>query len=289
MIPSNKVLSIIIVVAISTILLSSSMVSGLIKTASIKIGIPLHLDNARLIQEVLAIKHITKTAGNQTTSTQGKAGGHATSRSSSGVYSPTGGCIPGGTECVPCDPGLPGGDCVWSSDWHPSCIIPNHPPGCVEARSGSTMGGGPPPKTLPLPTTASGKGLNLAKVKVALQGLETKGLIPLNTAKIFNSVLEGKASKSDRAALAFRICDSKLLFSKLKSKCDKLKSFNQPTPTGTIHPHNPIVGIVEACEANSACNAIVEDILDSLQDIFSPGSGTPSPYKERCGLGYLPC
>jgi hypothetical protein len=272
MIPSNKVLSIIIVGAISTILLSSSMVSGLIRTASIKVGISLHLDNVHLIQEALAKKHIIKTGSNQTTSTQGKAGGHATSRSISGVYSPTGGCVPGGKECIPCDPGLPGADCVWSGDWHPSCIVPHYPQGCVETRSGSTMGGGSPPKTLPLPTTAMGKGLN----QKGLQELETKGLIPLNATKTFTSVLEGKASKSDRAALAFRICDSKLSFSnsELKSKCDKLKSFNQPTPTkGTIQPTPPTIAhpIVD-CAKSAVCSAIVSWVIGKVLDALSDGN-----------------
>ena len=32
--------------------------------------------------------------------------------------SPTGGCIPSiKTQCVPCDPGLPGGDCILEDDW----------------------------------------------------------------------------------------------------------------------------------------------------------------------------
>jgi hypothetical protein len=47
------------------------------------------------------------------------------------VYSPSGGCVPGGTICSPCDPGLgypyhrsPGSsDCIPSDDWHPSCHI----------------------------------------------------------------------------------------------------------------------------------------------------------------------
>lgn len=38
------------------------------------------------------------------------------------VTSPTGGCIPGGPTCVPCDPGLGriGAYCIPSSDWKPS-------------------------------------------------------------------------------------------------------------------------------------------------------------------------
>jgi hypothetical protein len=85
-----------------------------------------------------------------------------------------GGCVPGGTKCVPCDPGLAryGANCVWSTDWHPSSTI-------LSQGNPVKTASGPLPKTLPLPTAANGKGL--------LQGLETKGLIPLNTTKIFLS------------------------------------------------------------------------------------------------------
>ena len=40
------------------------------------------------------------------------------------VFSPTGGCVPGGTTCLPCDPGLPGANCIPSGDWHPSSNAP---------------------------------------------------------------------------------------------------------------------------------------------------------------------
>jgi hypothetical protein len=38
-----------------------------------------------------------------------------------GVYSPTGGCVPGGSTCIPCDPGLAsrGANCIPSGDWRP--------------------------------------------------------------------------------------------------------------------------------------------------------------------------
>jgi hypothetical protein len=43
------------------------------------------------------------------------------SKTSQRGFSPTGGCIPGGTTCIPCDPGLAthGANCIPSGDWHP--------------------------------------------------------------------------------------------------------------------------------------------------------------------------
>jgi hypothetical protein len=42
------------------------------------------------------------------------------------LYSPTGGCIPGGNTCVPCDIGLAriGANCIPSGDWHPRNGLP---------------------------------------------------------------------------------------------------------------------------------------------------------------------
>jgi hypothetical protein len=40
------------------------------------------------------------------------------------VFSPTEGCVPGGTTCLPCDPGLPGANCIPSDDWRPSSNAP---------------------------------------------------------------------------------------------------------------------------------------------------------------------
>jgi hypothetical protein len=42
------------------------------------------------------------------------------------LYSPTGGCIPGGSTCVPCDIGLAriGANCIPSGDWHPTNGLP---------------------------------------------------------------------------------------------------------------------------------------------------------------------
>jgi hypothetical protein len=43
------------------------------------------------------------------------------SKMSQRAFSPTGGCVPGGTTCIPCDPGLAthGANCIPSGDWHP--------------------------------------------------------------------------------------------------------------------------------------------------------------------------
>jgi hypothetical protein len=40
-------------------------------------------------------------------------------KTSQRAFSPTGGCVPGGTTCIPCDPGLAthGANCIPSSDW----------------------------------------------------------------------------------------------------------------------------------------------------------------------------
>jgi hypothetical protein len=42
------------------------------------------------------------------------------------LYSPTGGCIPGGSTCIPCDIGLAriGANCIPSGDWHPRNGLP---------------------------------------------------------------------------------------------------------------------------------------------------------------------
>jgi hypothetical protein len=42
------------------------------------------------------------------------------------VFSPTGGCVPFGPTCIPCDPGLPSSttDCIPSGDWRPSGNAP---------------------------------------------------------------------------------------------------------------------------------------------------------------------
>jgi hypothetical protein len=43
-----------------------------------------------------------------------------------GIYSPTGGCVPGGSTCIPCDIGLAriGANCIPSGDWHPTNGLP---------------------------------------------------------------------------------------------------------------------------------------------------------------------
>jgi hypothetical protein len=64
------------------------------------------------------------------------------------VFSPTGGCIPGGSRCSPCDPGLPGADCIRSGDWLPSCSAIGGgtkklgPPDCINTAGGGGSGGG---------------------------------------------------------------------------------------------------------------------------------------------------
>jgi hypothetical protein len=42
-------------------------------------------------------------------------------KTSQRAFSPTGGCVPGGTTCIPCDPGLAthGANCIPSGDWRP--------------------------------------------------------------------------------------------------------------------------------------------------------------------------
>jgi hypothetical protein len=58
--------------------------------------------------------------GNNTTN-NGTSIGMKAARGLNGVYSPTGGCIPGGNTCVPCDIGLAriGANCIPSGDWRP--------------------------------------------------------------------------------------------------------------------------------------------------------------------------
>jgi hypothetical protein len=58
--------------------------------------------------------------GNNTTN-NGTSLGMKAARGLNGVYSPTGGCIPGGSTCVPCDIGLAriGANCIPSGDWRP--------------------------------------------------------------------------------------------------------------------------------------------------------------------------
>jgi hypothetical protein len=55
------------------------------------------------------------------------------------TFSPTGGCIPGGTTCIPCDIGLAriGANCIPSGDWHPGL--------------GTELGGGGTPPTVQPP------------------------------------------------------------------------------------------------------------------------------------------
>ena len=74
--------------------------------------------------------------------------------------SPTGGCIPFiRNNCVPCDPGLPGGDCIPSSDWPPlrttdeggSLVTPTPtvPPGKPLIGELTPEGGGTQPEMQP--------------------------------------------------------------------------------------------------------------------------------------------
>jgi hypothetical protein len=66
------------------------------------------------------------------------------------VYSPTGGCIPGGSTCVPCDIGLSriGANCIPSGDWHPTNGLP--PLSTLQQQQQPT----PPPSTTTLPPSA---------------------------------------------------------------------------------------------------------------------------------------
>ena len=74
--------------------------------------------------------------------------------------SPTGGCVPYiRNNCVPCDPGLPGGDCMPSSDWPPprttdegTLLVtptPTVPPGKPPIGELTPEGGGTQPETQP--------------------------------------------------------------------------------------------------------------------------------------------
>lgn len=95
--------------------------------------------------------------------------------------SPTGGCIPTiKTECVPCDPGLPGGDCILEDDWettigttaakkpHACCKYPNPPPPPTNHVVKGPQGGEaeqPPateeaPQVAPPPTCLAGQELD---------------------------------------------------------------------------------------------------------------------------------
>jgi hypothetical protein len=62
-----------------------------------------------------------------------------------GGSSPTGGCVPGGNTCVPCDIGLAthGANCIPSGDWHPG-----------GSRTGTELGGGGGPSTVQQPPPA---------------------------------------------------------------------------------------------------------------------------------------
>ena len=75
-------------------------------------------------------------------SVKGNANPLLPSSTSQRLFSPTGGCVPGGTTCLPCDPGLPGANCIPSGDWHPSSNVGG---GASEGR------GGAPPSTTTCP------------------------------------------------------------------------------------------------------------------------------------------
>jgi hypothetical protein len=66
------------------------------------------------------------------------------------LYSPTGGCIPGGSTCVPCDIGLTriGANCIPSGDWHPTNGLP--PSSTLQQQQPTT----PPSTSTTLPTSA---------------------------------------------------------------------------------------------------------------------------------------
>ena len=83
----------------------------------------------------------TSNSTNNTTTTAMKA--------TRGVYSPTGGCIPGGSTCVPCDIGLAriGANCIPSGDWHPTNGLP--PLSTLQQQQPT-----PPPSTNTLPPSA---------------------------------------------------------------------------------------------------------------------------------------
>ena len=74
------------------------------------------------------------------------------------VYSPTGGCVPFGPTCIPCDLGLPGGDCIPSGDWRPSSNAPGGgsatPPNVPPPAQGGVIEQ-PPSNVAPPPSPSS--------------------------------------------------------------------------------------------------------------------------------------
>jgi hypothetical protein len=102
------------------------------------------------------------------------------SKTSQRAFSPTGGCVPGGTTCIPCDPGLAthGANCIPSGDWRPG-----------SSGLGTELGGGgsSTPPTVQPPPAQSGvteqPPTNLAPPKVCPDGSspDANGQCPTTT------------------------------------------------------------------------------------------------------------
>ena len=99
-----------------------------------------------------------------------------TSSTSQHAFSPTGGCVPGGSACIPCDIGLAriGANCIPSGDWHPGVLGP-----------GTELGGGTstPPTVQPPPSQGGAieqPPTNVAPPKVCPDGSapDTNGKCP---------------------------------------------------------------------------------------------------------------
>ena len=102
------------------------------------------------------------------------------SKTSQRAFSPTGGCVPGGSTCIPCDPGLAthGANCIPSGDWRPG-----------SSGLGTELGGGgsSTPPTVQPPPAQSGvteqPPTNLAPPKVCPDGSQpdANGQCPTTT------------------------------------------------------------------------------------------------------------
>jgi hypothetical protein len=115
---------------------SSGLLNGRIPTGKLGNAPPITTFNAPASGN-------TSNPGNNTTTTSIKA--------TRGIYSPTGGCIPGGSTCVPCDIGLAriGANCIPSGDWHPTNGLP--PSSTFQQQQPTT-----PPSTTTTPPPSAG-------------------------------------------------------------------------------------------------------------------------------------